>query len=82
MARGRKSKQHKIGYANYSANKEKRIKKEIKKTEKKMEKLLRLFKEGRPRKCKDKVKTIQGIVNGSKRHNNLKNHISSLKGKL
>jgi hypothetical protein len=80
MASGDKSKR--IGHANTSTNRIRKIEFEVKRSEKKMVKLLRLFNEGRPRHCGDKVRKIQGIKSGSKRHKNLQSHIDMLKGKL
>ncbi|MGW8177506.1 MAG: hypothetical protein ACWGQW_01750 [bacterium] len=82
MARGRKKKSHNIGHANFSSNRERRIKTEINKAEKKMAKLLRLFEEGRPRNCCDKVRKIQGMKPNSQRHRRLQAHISRLVDKL
>jgi len=80
MAKGRKSGKGTIGHANFSGNKNRRIKKEIHKHTKKMEKLLRLFVEGKERHCKDTKRKIQGIVKDSKRHKAIQSHIEMLKG--
>lgn len=82
MAKGRRKKAHNIGHANASSNRERRIKTEIRRCTKKMEKLLRLFAEGKPRNCGDKVRKIQGMKPGSKRHKALQSHISTLQGKV
>jgi len=81
MAKGSKSKST-IGHANFEVNRLRHIEAEIKKAEKKMAKLLRLFSDGKPRHCGDKVRKIQGMMSGSQRHKNLQAHISVLKGKL
>ena len=71
-----------IGHVNLVTNKERRIKAEIKQCEKKMEKLLKLYKDGRQRHCGDKVRKIQGMASGSKRHKALQSYIAKLKDKV
>lgn len=82
MAKGKTSKQHNVGHANHASNRIMKIKREIKKAEKKMEKLLQLFKKNKQRDCGDTIRKVQGIKEGSKRHINLQEHISTLKGLL
>jgi hypothetical protein len=77
-----KRKKLNIGHRNHNNNRIRNIGTEANRAEKKMEKLLKLFKDGRLRSSGDKIRKIQGMEKGSKRHQSLQGYVKSLRDKI